>query len=202
MLDFQRRAANGCSVNHLCRQTDPIMSANPGNTGGKFKSSSMKHLINILNVFLAIYAYRAMGCFGVPLIFHWRRSICEGGWCGGLCTGQLAEEQPWGWEERRFLHPRPRAGGGSSYLEYLLSPFQEGTASPRALSQILTLACCRLHRSSFAEKSWDFGVNWSKNSGFAYIILCDFEHVSYPLWVSAIKQYPCFDFVMKIKEQH
>lgn len=70
MSSFQRKAANGCSVNHLCRQTDPIMSANPGNTGGKFKSSSMKHLINILNVFLAIYACRATGCSGVPLIFH------------------------------------------------------------------------------------------------------------------------------------
>lgn len=32
----------------------------------------MKHLINILNVFLAIYASRAMGCFGVLLIFHLR----------------------------------------------------------------------------------------------------------------------------------
>lgn len=59
------------------------MSANPGNTGGKFKSSSMKHLINILNVFLAIYASRAMGCFGIPLIF-WRRGAGEQGQGGGV----------------------------------------------------------------------------------------------------------------------
>ena len=83
MLSFKRKAANGCSVNHLCQQTDPIMSANPGNTGGKFKSSSMKHLINILNVFLAIYASRAMGCFGIPLIL-WRRGAGEQGQGGGV----------------------------------------------------------------------------------------------------------------------
>ena len=83
MLSFKRKAANGCSVNHLCQQTDPIMSANPGNTGGKFKSSSMKHLINILNVFLAIYASRALGCFGIPLIF-WRRGAGEQGQGGGV----------------------------------------------------------------------------------------------------------------------
>lgn len=79
MLSLKRKAANGCSVNHWCQQTDPIMSANPGNTGGKFKSSSMKHLINILNVSLAIYAGRAMGRFGVPLIFHWKRGACAQG---------------------------------------------------------------------------------------------------------------------------
>lgn len=64
------------------------MSANPGNTGGKFKSSSMKHLINILNVFLAIYACRAMGCFGVALIFHRRRDTREGARVLG-CAGDV-----------------------------------------------------------------------------------------------------------------
>ena len=62
------------------------MSANPGNTGGKFKSSSMKHLINILNVFLAIYASRAMGSFGVLLIF-WRRVLESKARVVGFCTG-------------------------------------------------------------------------------------------------------------------
>lgn len=103
VLSFKRKAASGCSVNHWCQQTDPIMSANPGNTGGKFKSSSMKHLINILNVSLAIYAGRAMGHFGVPLIFHWRRGAYAQGQGAGV---QMAGGQAGSCKGRRkYLLP-------------------------------------------------------------------------------------------------
>lgn len=121
MLSFKRKAANGCSVNHLCQQTDPIMSANPGNTGGKFKSSSMKHLINILNVFLAIYASRAVGCFGVPLISHWERGAvhkarmvgCDAWWAGRkLEVGEKSARfqtwpLAWGRSPLVFIPPLP-----------------------------------------------------------------------------------------------
>lgn len=128
---FKRKAANGCSVNHLCQQTDPIMSANPGNTGGKFKSSSMKHLINILNVFLAIYASRAMGCFGVPLIFQWRSAWEQGQGGGTLCRtlegggvgeGLISKSAAWPGVSLPLysLHPFHPAGTPQPFLFHLL----------------------------------------------------------------------------------
>lgn len=92
----------------------PHVSANPGNTGGKFKSSSMKHLINILNVFLAIDASRAMGSFGVLLIFL-RRILESRARVVGFCTGWLVGRWEGGklegdGERRLFPHQAPSAG--------------------------------------------------------------------------------------------
>lgn len=81
------------------------MSANPGNTGGKFKSSSMKHLINILNVFLAIYACRATGCSGVLLIFHQGRDTGETGQGGRALSEMPGEKTTQGQRGRRLFLP-------------------------------------------------------------------------------------------------
>lgn len=77
----------------------------------------MKHLINILNVFLAIYACRAMGCFGVPLIFHWRRGTVREARVVGSCIGCPMSEQPWTLKER-CLFPSQ-----DPYPEFLIFPF-------------------------------------------------------------------------------
>jgi hypothetical protein len=86
----------------------------------------MKHLINILNVFLAIYACRAMGCFGVPLIFHWRRGTCEGSQGAGFAQDACWESRPG--DERgksSFLLQIP-AGTEGSDPELLTLPLLKG----------------------------------------------------------------------------
>lgn len=168
------------------------MSANPGNTGGKFKSSSMKHLINILNVFLAIYASRAMGRFGVPLIFQWRKCLrARPGWWDFV--------QEAGKGGGKCLFPNQAPGVGTLYpsTHSTLSGGQSypaGTPQPLLFHLLLTAKCC------FAGKSMSLGVSWTWVRIPAYfLLLCDWGRVSYPLWISAVKYYPPLGFVVMIK---
>lgn len=139
-----------------------------------------------------------MGCFGVPLIFHWRRGAWEQGQGGGILyrmTGRRAGSWKGG-ERCLFLH---QAWAYSSPV--LTPPFQRAELPCGHLLGTFFSTCGWQPRSRLAGKNISFRVGWTwVRISAHFLLLWDLGNVSYPLWMSAVKYYPPLGFVMRIKE--